>query len=221
MTITDPMPVAVLISGHGSNLRALIEHAPNCGIRIVLVISNVPDARGLALARRANIATEVLAHSDYTDREAYDRALSSCIDGYHPALLLLAGFMRILTSAFVARYQGRLLNIHPSLLPAYRGLHTHRRVLAAGEHEHGCSVHFVTAELDGGPIIVQSRLAVLPDDDEHSLAARVLEQEHKIYPLAVSWFSAGRLRLDHGRVLLDGRPAPTTGYPLQHLEIAA
>ncbi len=200
-----PLRVLVLISGSGSNLQALIDAQADAPYRIVAVISNVADAFGLERARRAGIPAEVLSHRVYGDRAAYDQALGDLIDRYEPGLVVLAGFMRILTPDFVARYAGRMMNIHPSLLPKYRGLHTHQRALDAGESEHGASVHFVTDELDGGPVIVQARVLVQPGDDAQTLAVRVLTQEHRIYPSAVRWFAEGRLRLDaDGRPRLDG-----------------
>jgi phosphoribosylglycinamide formyltransferase 1 len=211
--MTDPgseaqaLRVVVLISGSGSNLQALIDAQAEATYRIVAVISNIGDAFGLERARRAGIQAEVLSHRNYAERAAYDQALGDLIDRYEPGLLVLAGFMRILTPAFVARYAGRMMNIHPSLLPKYRGLHTHQRALDAEEQEHGASVHFVTDELDGGPLIIQARVPVLADDDAETLAARVLTREHRIYPQAVRWFAEGRLRLgEDGRPLLDGRP---------------
>jgi len=163
------------------------------------------DGKWAPAAHRAGITTEVLSHKGYPDRESYDAALRRLIDGYEPGLVVLAGFMRILTPALVRHYEGRMFNIHPSLLPAFRGLHTHQRVLDAGERAHGASVHFVTEELDGGPVIIQARVPVLADDTAEVLAARVLEQEHQIYPQAVRWFAEGRLWLNDGRVYLDGR----------------
>lgn len=205
----DPrLRVIVLISGGGSNLQALIDaQAGGLPILIAAVISNRADALGLERARSHGIPALTLSHRHYPDRDAYDADLKRLIDRYDPGLVVLAGFMRILTPGFVNRYQGRLLNIHPSLLPKFRGLHTHQRVLAAGETQHGASVHFVTAELDGGPVILQARVPVLPQDDDATLAARVLEQEHLIYPTAVGWFAAGRLRFgDDGLPWLDGKP---------------
>lgn len=200
--------VLVLISGSGSNLQALID--ADWGIqrvRIIGVISNRADAFGVQRAAQAGIPTRVLNHEYHADRASFDRALSAAIDDFQPSLVLLAGFMRILTPEFVAHYPGRLLNIHPSLLPKYRGLHTHRRVLEAGDPVHGASVHFVTAELDGGPVILQARVPVLPDDTADLLAARVLRQEHQIYPEVVRWFAAGRLQLSAtGQVMLDQQP---------------
>jgi phosphoribosylglycinamide formyltransferase-1 len=201
--------LAVLISGSGSNLQALIDaqRAGTLAADIGVVISNRADAYGLTRAARAGIATRVLSHGDFASRSAYDQALAVLLREYEPGLVVLAGFMRILTPAFVAGFRGRMLNIHPSLLPKYPGLHTHQRALDAGDTEHGATVHFVTEELDGGPAIVQARVRVLPGDDAERLAARVLEQEHRIYPLAVRWFAQGRLRLDEaGRAVLDHQP---------------
>lgn len=200
--------MAVLISGGGSNLQALIdaEQAGDLPVDIRVVVSNRADAYGLTRAERAGIATHVLSHKDFPSRAEYDAALAELLRAFDPRLVVLAGFMRILTPAFVAGFRGRMLNIHPSLLPKYPGLHTHQRALDAGDTEHGATVHFVTADLDGGPSVVQARVPVLPDDDAERLAARVLEQEHRIYPLAVRWLATGRLRLDDaGRVLLDGQ----------------
>ncbi|NVZ10338.1 phosphoribosylglycinamide formyltransferase [Allochromatium humboldtianum] len=201
-----PLSVVALISGSGSNLQALIDaQEQGAPFRIRAVISNEPNAFGLERARRHGIATEALNHRDYPDRAGFDSALAAAIDGHDPGLVVLAGFMRILTPAFVEHYRGRLFNIHPSLLPRYQGLHTHKRALEAGDTEHGASVHFVTAELDGGPVVLQARVPVLPRDDPDTLAARVLKQEHVIYPTVVRWFAEGRLRLDaDGRPHLDG-----------------
>ncbi len=202
-----PLPVVVLISGGGTNLQAIIDAAEQgLPIEIRAVISNRPDAYGLERARRAGIPTKVLDHRDYPDRESFDRALARLIDSYQPELVLLAGFMRILTPGFVHHYAGRMFNIHPSLLPRHQGLHTHERALQAGDSEHGASIHFVTEELDGGPVVLQARVPVQEGDTPDILAARVLEQEHRIYPLAVKWFAEGRLALDGNRVLFDGRP---------------
>lgn len=202
-----PLPVVVLISGGGSNLQALIDAArrEELPIRIRAVISNDSGAFGLERARRADIEAVALDHRAFPTRDAFDAALADLIDGYRPGLVVLAGFMRILTSAFVARYRGRMFNIHPSLLPRFRGLHTHQRVLEAGDREHGATVHFVTDELDGGPLVLQARVPVEPGDDAQVLAERVLAQEHRIYPQVVRWFAQGRLRLDEqGRPRLDG-----------------
>lgn len=202
------LALVVLISGSGSNLQALIDRSTaDLPVDIRAVISNEPDAFGLERARRAGIEDRVLNHRDFPSREAYDGVLGALIDGFSPQAVALAGFMRILTPGFVARYQGRMFNIHPSLLPKYRGLHTHQRALEAGERVHGASVHFVTEELDGGPLVLQARVPVLPGDDADTLAARVLRQEHRIYPQVLRWFAEGRLRLGAAGVpLLDGIP---------------
>jgi phosphoribosylglycinamide formyltransferase-1 len=209
-----PCNVVVLISGSGSNLQALIDSVAQDGnpARIAAVISNRADAYGLQRAKQAGIATELLDHKQFDGREAFDAALIQAIDAHQPDLVVLAGFMRILTPGFVQHYAGRLLNIHPSLLPKYKGLHTHQRALEAGDGEHGCSVHFVTEELDGGPLVVQAVLPVMADDTAESLANRVHQQEHKIYPLAVRWFAEGRLRLGAQGAMLDGEPLPASGH---------
>jgi len=214
------MPVVVLISGSGSNLQAIIDGTQaDLPIRVRAVISNEPDAFGLERARRTGIETRVLNHRDYRSREDYDTALGTSIDGFEPGLIVLAGFMRILTPAFVARFRGRMLNIHPSLLPKFRGLHTHRRALEAGATVHGASVHFVTEALDSGPALLQARVPVELGDDPERLAARVLNQEHRIYPQVVRWFAQGRLGLDAaGRPRLDGR---VLTRPLQLDELTA
>ena len=206
--------VVVLISGSGSNLQALIDSitGDDHPARIRAVISNRADAFGLERARKAGIDTRVLDHKAYADREAFDAALIEAIDGYAPQLVVLAGFMRILTPGFVRHYQGRLLNIHPSLLPKYKGLHTHQRALEAGDSEHGCSVHFVTEELDGGPLVVQAVVPVESGDTPESLAQRVHRQEHHIYPLAMRWFAEGRLKLGKTGAQLDGKDLPATGH---------
>ena len=203
----QPLPVVVLISGGGSNLQSIIDatHA-GLGIELRAVISNRPDAYGLERARRAGIPVAVLEHGEFDGREQYDQALAALIDRHHPALVVLAGFMRILSDGFVRHYQGRMLNIHPSLLPKFRGLNTHARAIEAGETEHGATVHFVTPELDAGPIVIQARVPVHDDDSPESLAARVLTEEHRIYPQAIAWYAAGRLSLEHGRACLDGIP---------------
>ena len=205
--------VVVLLSGTGSNLQALID-AQTAGnpARIRAVISNRADAYGLQRAREAGIDTRTLDHKAFEGREAFDAALIELIDAFQPKLVVLAGFMRILSADFVRHYQGRLLNIHPSLLPKYKGLHTHQRALEAGDTEHGCSVHFVTEELDGGPLVVQAVLPVMADDTAESLARRVHQQEHQIYPLAVRWFAEGRLRLGAQGAMLDGQPLPASGH---------
>jgi phosphoribosylglycinamide formyltransferase-1 len=202
--------ITVLVSGRGSNLGALVEAArdPRYPGAVTHVISNRRDAGGLAIARAAAIATSVVEHAAFASREAFDDALAAAVDASKPDLVVLAGFMRVLTPAFVARYAGRLLNVHPSLLPAYPGLHTHRRALADGVRVHGCTVHFVTPEVDVGPIVAQAAVPVRDDDDEATLAARVLEQEHRILPAAARWFCAGRIALRDGRVRVQDAPIP-------------
>jgi phosphoribosylglycinamide formyltransferase-1 len=195
--------VVVLISGRGSNLRSIVE----AGLPVAAVISNRADAAGLSFARDNDIPTAVVDHRAYATREAFDDALAAAIDHRAPRLIALAGFMRILTAAFVERHAGRVMNIHPSLLPAFPGLHTHAAALAAGVKIHGATVHFVTAELDHGPIIIQAAVPVLPGDDATRLAARVLEQEHVIYPMAIRWFLDGRLALAEGQVGVRGEGA--------------
>ena len=195
--------IVIVISGRGSNMEAIFK--AGLPIRVACVISNEPDAKGLATAKAHGVSTAVVTHRNFPDRAAFDVALSAAIDGHKPDLIVLAGFMRILTDGFVARYRGRIMNIHPSLLPAFPGLHTHRHALAAGVRLHGCTVHFVTAALDGGPIILQAAVPVLPGDTEDTLSARVLRQEHRIYPQAIRWFCEGRLNLsDDGKVTVRG-----------------
>ena len=208
----DRLPVVVLISGSGSNLQALIDTQSDTGIRIAAVISNKAGVLGLKRAMEAGIPAEVLDHKNFESREQFDQALMNRIDGYSPKLVVLAGFMRILTPEFTRHYKQRLLNIHPSLLPKYKGLHTHQRALEAGDTEHGVTVHFVTGELDGGPPVIQARIPVKSNDTEESLQKRVLTQEHIIYPVAVGWFAAGRLRLEDNKALLDGTPLPDQGF---------
>jgi phosphoribosylglycinamide formyltransferase-1 len=195
--------VVVLISGRGSNLQALME----AGIPVSAVISNRPEAAGLGIAAARGIATAVVDHRRHASRDAFDAALAAEIERHKPRLVALAGFMRVLTPAFVGRYAGRLLNIHPSLLPAFPGLHTHERALEAGVKVHGCTVHFVTADLDHGPIVAQAAVPVRPGDDAAALAARVLKQEHAIYPRAVRWFLDGRIDLAGGAVRVQGGDA--------------
>ncbi|HZQ71530.1 MAG TPA: phosphoribosylglycinamide formyltransferase [Burkholderiales bacterium] len=192
--------LVVLISGRGSNMQALLD----ARLPVAAVLSNDPEAAGLRLAAERGVATGSVDHRSYPAREAFDAALAKAIDRYAPRLVALAGFMRILTPGFVERYAGRLLNIHPSLLPAFPGLHTHARALAAGVKLHGCTVHFVTAELDHGPIVIQGVVRVRAADDERKLAARVLEQEHVVYPRAVRWFLEGRLAVENGIVRVKG-----------------
>lgn len=215
--------LVVLISGNGSNLQAFLDAIKSGALHadIRAVISNRPEAPGLIRAQNAGIDTDVLDHREFASREAFDVALAEQVDHYQPDLVILAGFMRILTSAFVARFQGRLLNIHPSLLPQYPGLHTHQRAIEAGDSIAGATVHFVTEELDGGPPVVQASVPVYSDDDAAKLAARVLEQEHRIYPLAVQWFCERRLCLRNGKAVLDDEPLPPTGYTLAPLPSAA
>ncbi|WP_411378899.1 phosphoribosylglycinamide formyltransferase [Pseudomonas sp. MPB26] len=206
--------VVVLLSGTGSNLQALIDstRTGNSPVRIAAVLSNRSDAYGLQRARDAGIATRSLDHKTFEGREAFDSALIELIDAFNPKLVVLAGFMRILSADFVRHYEGRLLNIHPSLLPKYKGMHTHQRALDAGDREHGCSVHFVTEELDGGPLVVQAVVPVESNDSAQSLAQRVHTQEHRIYPLAVRWFAEGRLILGDQGALLDGQLLAASGH---------
>ncbi|MDT3720200.1 phosphoribosylglycinamide formyltransferase [Pseudomonas oryzihabitans] len=212
--------VVVLISGHGSNLQALID-AARPPVRIAAVIANRAEAYGLERARQAGIATAVIDHREHDDRESFDAALAAAIDAQGADLVVLAGFMRILTPTFVRRYQGRLLNIHPSLLPLYKGLHTHQRALEAGDAWHGCSVHFVTEELDGGPVALQSRVPVRIDDTPESLATRVHAAEHLLYPVAVRLYAEGRLRLGTAGAEFDGQAVPPTGANLPELAKAS
>jgi phosphoribosylglycinamide formyltransferase-1 len=195
--------IVVLVSGRGSNFAALLD--ANLPAEFAAVISNRPGAPALDLASTRNVPTITLDHTLYPDRESFDLALAKEIDRHQPDVVVLAGFMRVLTENFVNRYRGQLVNIHPSLLPAFPGLDTHERALAAGVRIHGCTVHFVTPQLDHGPIIIQAAVAVHDDDDAAALAARVLAQEHRIYPLAVRWLLEGRLKLAHdGKVFLSG-----------------
>ena len=197
------MSVVVLISGRGSNLRALLD----AGIPVSAVISNKADAAGLAVAARRGVATRVVEHRRFATREAFDAALAAEVDRHAPRLVALAGFMRVLTPGFVARYAGRLVNIHPSLLPEFPGLDTHARALAAGVQRHGCTVHFVTAALDHGPIIAQASVPVLPGDTPATLAARVLQQEHQLYPRAIRWFLDDELVIEGDTVRVKGNHA--------------
>ena len=198
--------IVVLISGSGTNLQAILD-AAQAGVipvQVQAVISDQPDAYGLERARRADVATECIEAGDFPGRAAYDEALGRRLEALDPGLVVLAGFMRIVSAALVNRWSGRMLNIHPSLLPAYRGLHTHRRVLDAGERWHGTSVHFVTEELDGGPVIAQARLEIRPDDTEETLKDRIQALEHQMYPEVIGWFADGRLRMLGDAVQLDG-----------------
>jgi phosphoribosylglycinamide formyltransferase-1 len=209
--------LVILISGRGSNMEAIIR-AQIPGAEVSAVIANRPDAAGLAFAVDHGIVTQVVDHKAYPSREAFDAALADAIDAHRPDLVVLAGFMRVLTDAFVTRYAGRLLNIHPSLLPSFPGLHTHRKALEAGVRVHGATVHFVTPTLDCGPVVIQAAVPVLPGDDEAALARRVLEQEHRIYPQAVRWFVDGRLTLTDGRVLVQGERAQPGGWTVPPVE---
>lgn len=220
-TEVKTLRVVVLISGSGSNLQALIDGITtgDLPIEIVAVISNRPDVFGLTRAEQAKIPTRVLDHKGFASREAFDQELMRAIDAYNPGLVVLAGFMRILTPEFTRHYLGRMLNIHPSLLPKFQGLHTHQRAIDAGEHEHGVTVHFVTAELDGGPAIVQAVVPVLANDDASQLAKRVQRQEHIIYPLAVKWFAQGDLKMVDGKTELNGELLPACGYQIKVNEL--
>jgi phosphoribosylglycinamide formyltransferase-1 len=208
--------IVVLISGSGSNLQAIIDAvaAKQIDAEISAVISNRPEVKGLERARDASIEAITLDHTEYTSREAFEAELIHLIDGIQPDLIVLAGFMRILTADFTRHYEGRMLNIHPSLLPKYRGLRTHLRAIQEGDTEHGVTVHFVTEELDGGPLVMQAIVPIKPDDNPLVLAERVLAQEHIIYPLAIKWFTEGRLTYRNGRALVDGQPLPATGCQL-------
>jgi phosphoribosylglycinamide formyltransferase-1 len=203
--------VAVLISGRGSNMASLVEAAKDKSYpaEIVLVVSNRPDAAGIAYARSAGIATTIINHTDYgKNREAFERALQAVLEGSGIEIVCLAGFMRILTPWFIARWEGRLLNIHPALLPAFKGLHTHEKAIATGAKTHGATVHFVTADMDSGPIVCQAAVPVLAGDTAETLATRVLAVEHKIYPLALKWLAEGRLKISEGTCRLEGGHVP-------------
>ncbi|MEM6161828.1 phosphoribosylglycinamide formyltransferase [Erwinia sp. P6884] len=206
--------LVVLISGQGSNLGALLSACQQGRIpgSVAAVFSNKADAYGLTRAREAGVPAHALAASQFADREAFDRQLMQEIDAYAPDLVVLAGYMRILSPAFVARYAGRMLNIHPSLLPKYPGLHTHRQAIENGDEEHGTSVHFVTDQLDGGPVILQAKVPVFADDTEDEVNARVQHQEHAIYPLVVGWFLEGRLAMRDDAAWLDGIKLPPEGH---------
>lgn len=208
------LKIAVLISGSGSNLQAIIDRIGGGDLQaqIVGVLSNKADAYGLVRARDKHIPTALISHKDFADREAFDAAMVQAIDAWTPDVVVLAGFMRILTPQFVQHYEGRLLNIHPSLLPKYKGLHTHRRALEAGDAEHGCSVHFVTPELDGGPVLAQAVVPVLPGDSEESLTERVHKCEHRLYPQVLVWMANGELAWRDGAPVFRGQPLLT---PLQ------
>ncbi|MCK5648053.1 MAG: phosphoribosylglycinamide formyltransferase [Gammaproteobacteria bacterium] len=201
----EPLPIVVLISGGGSNLQSIIDGIADktLNARLCAVISNKADAYGIERAKKAKIPTEIIDHKQYDSRESFDAELTQCIEKYQPQLIVLAGFMRILTDDFVNHFYGKMINIHPSLLPKYRGIHTHQRALEAGDDIHGLSIHYVSAELDGGPIILQKSVPVLEHDSEESLAQRVLEQEHIAYPQVIQWFSQGRLHLIDNQVIFD------------------
>lgn len=222
MPASSLLPVVILISGNGSNLQTFIDaqRAGRLPIDIRAVISNRADAHGLVRAQEAGIRTGLLSHQGFSNREEYDRRLIELIDSHKPRLVILAGFMRILSQHFVEHYLGRLINIHPSLLPALRGLQTHERALASGVKEHGCSVHFVTPELDAGPVIVQARVPITDDDTPASLAARVQAQEHRIYPLAVKWIAEGRIEMRGNGVYNNGtlQASPPVLEPAQLTE---
>lgn len=202
---TNPLPIVVLISGSGTNLQAIIDaiQAGKLNAEIRAVISNRPGVKGLERAEKAGIPARLLDHQEFEGRDSFDQALQSLIDSYEPELVVLAGFMRILTEAFVTHYEGRMLNIHPSLLPDFTGLNTHQRVLDAGRGQHGVSVHFVTNELDSGPLVIQAVIPVHPEDDADSLAQRIHTQEHIIYPMAIDWFAQGRLDYRENASYLD------------------
>lgn len=208
------MNIVVLISGSGTNLQAILDACRQGRIagKVRGVLSNKPDAYGLERARQAGIPVAVVSPQEYPDKMAFEKVMMNRIDGWQPDVVVLAGFMRILSPDFVQHFEGRLLNIHPSLLPLYKGLNTHNRVLAAGDRLHGCSVHYVNAELDGGPVIAQAVIRVLPNDNEQSLSERVHKQEHRLYPLVLSWMASGRLAWRNGGPVLDGL---TVSQPLQ------
>lgn len=206
--------IIILVSGNGSNLQAIINACQNNLIngKIVAVISNKPDVYSLMRAKQANIPSHVINHKEFATREAFDHQLQLQIEQYQPDLIVLAGYMRILTPHFVQHYSGKMLNIHPSLLPKYPGLNTHRRTMEAGDKEHGTTVHFVTDELDGGPIILQAKVPIFDNDEEQDIVERVLAQEHQIYPLVIKWFCDDRLTMINGRAYLDQTMIPKSGY---------
>lgn len=206
--------IVVLISGSGTNMQAIIEacHAGKINGEVVAVVSNKADVGGLEKAQRAGIETAVLSHKAFETRAAYDAELQKLVDSFQPDLVVLAGFMRILTADFTRQFNGRMLNIHPSLLPKYKGINTHQRALDAGDEEHGVSVHFVTEELDGGPVILQATVPIFAEDTAEDLQQRVHTQEHAIYPLVVQWFCSGRLTLTADGAMLDGELLGPSGY---------
>ena len=216
----SPLLIAILISGRGTNMRVIAERAAagSLPVEVRVVVSDKSSAEGLQTAAAMNIATCVLEPRKFADRASFDRALVEVLAQYQPQLIVLAGFMRILTPHFTGAFADRILNVHPSLLPKYPGLNTHRRALEAGEAVHGVSVHFVTEQLDGGPVVLQAEVPVLPGDTEATLSARVQQGEHRIYPQAIDWFARGRLLLKEGRAWLDGRPLDA---PLREPALAA
>lgn len=219
MPVSQTLSLAVLISGNGSNLQALIDaiEAGQVQAKISVVLSNRAQAKGLQRAQLHHIPTVIIDHTLYPNRESFDQAMLDALAPYQPELVVLAGFMRILSAPFIQALEGRLINIHPSLLPAYKGTHTHQRVLHDHAPLHGCSVHFVTEELDGGPLIAQTEIAVHADDDVTSLAARVQKEEHQLYPLCIQWLSSGKISLKDHVVLLDQtRPLPRRGLIFRH-----
>lgn len=210
--------IVILISGSGSNMLSIVESVKTQQIEaeIAAVISNKADAKGIEKAQQQDIATAIVEHTKFASQSDFEQALSQCIDEYEPDLIVLAGFMRILSADFVNRYLGKLLNIHPSLLPKYQGLHTHKRALEAGDKEHGATVHFVIPDLDAGPNIVQAVVKVKEDDNENSLQKRVLEQEHIIYPIVINWYVCGRIQFKDNQVLFDNKQLPDTGLKLEN-----
>lgn len=214
--MTEQKSIVVLVSGNGSNLQAIIddisEHKINA--KISAVIANQESAYALTRAENAGIPALYIDHKSFASREEYDAKMASCIDEFKPNLIVLAGFMRILTPSFVEHFQGRMLNIHPSLLPKYKGLHTHQRAIDAGDKEHGASVHFVTPELDGGPVVLQSKVPVFEQQDEQELADRVQQQERQMYPLVIKWFCEDRLKMINNRAVLDNQILAEEGYAI-------
>tara|TARA_R110000751_G_scaffold55346_1_gene118659 strand:+ start:50326 stop:50982 length:657 start_codon:yes stop_codon:yes gene_type:complete len=209
--------IVVLVSGNGSNLQAIIDDISQQKInaKISAVIANHPTAYGLTRAENAGIPAIYIDHKDFDSREEYDAKMANCIDEFNPNLIVLAGFMRILTPSFVEHFQGRMLNIHPSLLPKYKGLHTHQRAIDAKDKEHGASVHFVTPELDGGPVVLQSKVPVFEQQDVAELAERVQQQERQMYPLVIKWFCEDRLKMINNRAVLDNQILAEEGYAIE------
>lgn len=215
MAIDNSMKkIVVLVSGSGSNLQAIIDACQTQYIngQVVAVISNKPDVYALERAKNSHIPSHVINHKNFASREEFDQVVANQIDTYQPDLIVLAGYMRILTPEFVKRYMGKMLNIHPSLLPKYPGLHTHKRAIEAGDQEHGTTVHFVTEELDGGPIVLQAKVPIFSDDEEQDVIDRVLVQEHQIYPMVIKWFCDNRLQMENGVVYLDKKEISASGY---------